>query len=137
MTIAEWLDALGAGFGAHACVFEEYGAKTVGDLSTLDEDDIKEIAAALKASEAGLAPLQIKWISKALASEVENEAKRKAAAAAYESPPTKPVPGSARGSARTSSRCNRSEDEDEEEGYEEGSAEERSEKEGGGGEQRR
>jgi hypothetical protein len=80
-SVAEWLDAVHEGLGAHAHAIDGYGATTVALLGTLDAEDIEAIAGNLRSAEGGPPPLQIKWITKALASEVEKVAKRKTAGA--------------------------------------------------------
>ena len=80
-SVAEWLDAVHEGLGAHAHAIEGYGATTVALLGTLDAEDIEAIAGNLRSAEGGPPPLQIKWITKALASEVEKVAKQKTAGA--------------------------------------------------------
>jgi hypothetical protein len=89
-TITEWLEAVGAGLGAHADTFHEYGAIHTNIVGTFDEEDIMEIAALLRAAEGGPAPLQLKWILKALRAEVAAHGRREAAAAAKKTPPTEP-----------------------------------------------
>lgn len=77
MTIAAWLQDVGDGLGAHTHILETYGAVTVTALGTLNKDDINAIADMLR-SDGKAAPLHIKWITKALASEVVAQAKRTA-----------------------------------------------------------
>ena len=91
MTIAEWLEAVGAGLGKHAHVIEAYGAVTVPHLGTLDDEDIKAIADQLRSAPSSAAPLQIKWITKALASEVKMQANRTADAAKHRTPSPGPA----------------------------------------------
>ena len=61
----------------HAWAIEGYGAANVGLLGALDDEDIKEIGVMLR-YDGGPPPLQIKFITKALASEVAEEAQRAA-----------------------------------------------------------
>ena len=61
----------------HAWAIEGYGAANVGLLGALDDEDIKEIGTLLR-YDGGPPPLQIKFIKKALASEVAEEAQRAA-----------------------------------------------------------
>ena len=44
-TLAEWLENIFDGLGAHAKVFTSYGATTVALLSTLDKDDVEMLTA--------------------------------------------------------------------------------------------
>ena len=74
--VAGWLEAVGAGLGVHAHVFEGYGAASIADLGTLDNDDLVALCAMLRESgrEVGLPKeLQIKWIAKALRGEIERQ----------------------------------------------------------------
>ena len=105
MTIAAWLEAVGDGLGAHAHIIEGYGAADVALLSALDEEDIKEIIDLLRRSPGAPPPLQVKLITKALASEVKRHAKRAAEHDRVRTPTTDPIPnrGSAKGTAASDS----------------------------------
>ena len=95
MEIAGWLDGVGANLGEHAAVIESYGATTVADLGTLDDEDIDAIVTKLRGTvePPALPPLQIKWIAKALRGEI-----KKAAAAALRTPVAMPPASGAAGS---------------------------------------
>ena len=99
MTIAAWLEAVGDGLGAHAHIIEGYGAADVALLSALDEEDINEIIDLLRRSPGAPPPLQVKLISKALASEVKRHAKRAAKHDRVHTPATDPIPNRGNGSA--------------------------------------
>ncbi len=60
MSIAEWLDAVQEGLGAHAAIFEEYGATIIGHLGTLVDDDIEMLTKQLRQVERPPPPLQVK-----------------------------------------------------------------------------
>ena len=100
MTIAAWLEAVGDGLGAHAHIIEGYGAADVALLSALDEEDIKEIIDLLRRSPGAPPPLQVKLITKALASEVKRHAEGAAEHDRFRTPSTDPIPNKGKGSAK-------------------------------------
>lgn len=72
LTIVAWLDAVYDGLGLHASIFTSYGAQTVADLADFDKDEI--FKASKNFSAAGVLPLQIKKIAKALGDEAARTA---------------------------------------------------------------
>ena len=103
MEIVEWLDAIGAGLGAHAAVIHKYGATFVADLRTLDDEDIETLAANLRDVEGAPPPLKIKWILKALREVSKPAPTATPAAAAFRTPPPPPPAQGAAGSGSAGS----------------------------------
>ena len=110
--IVAWLNKVRDGLGTHAHVFEEYGATTVADLGSLDDDDINAIGAALEAEDERPLPLQIKQIVRALRNEIALQAGRDGA---FHTPRTAPSSTKAGSSSFAADKCTAADESDEDE----------------------
>jgi hypothetical protein len=72
--IQSWLDGIRDGLGAHARIFEDFGAEEIADLADLEEEDVANLTSQLNAAEAAPKPLQIRQIVNALHVEMAKKA---------------------------------------------------------------